>query len=298
MSTQIPSELNVRTRNGTFNVKITPFQDRDTNKIESYTISLGGQKDKCVQILVPTEEGKEGKLIWVESNGTCYLELTSKNKLMQHLIHLGFTLARKINPLCHRYVFDDCSSFPCELPNGKKYTVSMKPFHIAFHGETWYEKYFGAKLVRGQEEYERGKRNLYDSAKKPKTFDFVNPELQELLTPIYNSTTTWYAFFEEISENYGSKKCSIVYPWIVSALIHVFDGSNIFEHIKWYLDLSENKAAEKTPMIEYRSITRGGRKTRKYRRKTNENMTPPIPPVYIMNIPMVKELRYIDYVSK
>jgi hypothetical protein len=168
---------------------------------------------------VPGIGRKEGTLNWISKTiPECYLDAKDITQLSQHNIQLAFTIGRDINPACTRYLLDDCSSFPCSLPNGKKHVVPMKPFYIAFHGSTWYEYYFGAKLVYNHEQYERCKLNLYDSSKKPATFSFKHADLDELLQPLYASTATWWEFFQAIQLRFGDKKCAAVYPWLTDAM--------------------------------------------------------------------------------
>jgi hypothetical protein len=237
---------------------------------------------------VPSIESgkKEGTIMWIEKVGpVCYLTSNDVKNLSQHAVNLAFTIARDINPLCLRYELDDLSSFKCVLPDGHRPVVSMKPFHIAFHGATWYEQYFGAKLVKGHSLYKRLKLNLYDSSKKPATFSFKHKELDEDLAPLYASAHTWNDFFQAIHAKYGDKKCTAVYPWIMSAMLHIFDNNNIFENPKWYIDLRENAEEVKTPAIPFRSyedtLTGGTRK----HKKTECNL----PPVYGYN-PMKLQL--------
>lgn len=297
MNRIFPPEAVIKTDKGTFYLTITPFKNRNTGQSEYYTISLGGKTNKCVQLKVPDihNPNQEGLLIWVESEISCYFFANTTNKMAIHMVNLGFTIAKDINPNCNRYIFDDCSSIKCKLPNGKSQVVSMKPYHIVFHGETWYEKYFGAKLVSNHSIYEKGKLGLCDSAKKTKTFDFIHSDLQEILTPIYDNSATWYDFFREIDTVFKEKKCAMVYPWLVSALLVIFDNNYIFENPKWYIDLSENKLAEKTPSISFIShaVMRGGKKTRKLHR-----LNYPVHVPYIINYPLVQSFNYKEYLQK
>lgn len=286
-------EAILKTSMGSFYVTITPHTNR--NKLgqnDSYTISLGSPRQKCVQINVPSEESgeTEGTLIWVEAKEDCFLSSPKKDKLTQHLVNLGFSVAKDINPLCHRYLFDDCSRIECEISETKKQQMPMGSFHIAFYEETWYEKYFGAKLVRDHEVYLERKRNFFDSAKKPKSFQFVQRDLQEILTPMFEEAHTWHDFFQAISRRFGKKKCTAVYPWILSALIHIFEG-NMFDSPKWYIDLLDNKLAEKTPFIPFISYNvkqKGGKRfTRKRVFYTNS-----IKPHYYVDYPYLQSVNY------
>lgn len=254
-----------------FIFRSTVLLDRDTQAPVSFTINLGSKENFCVQIRVPSKESQEtdAYLMWVEANENCSLESYIKNGIAKHMTLLGLTLARKINPNIKTVSFEDTSSFDCELPNDKEEKVPMKAFHIAFHGATWYEYHFGAMLKRDYNKYCTLKNNIYKPENKPKTFYFINEELQEELEPLYSNTQTWYDFFQEISKKYGKKKCGMVYPWIMSAMNEIFE-CNIYDDTKWYIDFNANKETNYTPMIDYKrySITTGGtrRKTIKQRK--------------------------------
>jgi hypothetical protein len=136
-----PKSAIIKTEKAIFHISITPFTNRDTNEIDNYTVNIGSKNNKCVQLNVPAinTKRKEGKFIWAEKIGpVCYLTSKDNRGLTQYTINLAFTIARDINPECTRYIFEDCSSFYCELPDKSKVCVSMKMFHIAFHGATWY----------------------------------------------------------------------------------------------------------------------------------------------------------------
>lgn len=279
----------IQTDKGKFKLEISQFKNRDTNLVESYGVNVGGPENKCVQIKVPGKDSKiqTGTLIWVESKPTCYIELYNRDKLAQHMVNIGFTIARGLNPVCTRYEFDDCSRITCKLPDGTKKVISMKPLYIAFHGKTWYEHWFNAKLIKDYELYETLKLNIYDSAKKPTEFDFKNESLDAILKPIYNNCKTWHAFFQKISELYSEKKCTVVYPWIYSAMKHIFDYNAIFDNTFWYIDFKENAQIYPTPIIKFAIVKqRGGKFTRRKR------INYPEYPVYDFHYPSIAKMDF------
>jgi hypothetical protein len=294
-----PKNAVIVTPKATMHVTIDPFKNRDTDEIEHYSVSIGSRKSKCVHITVPgiSNTASEGKLNWVSKIvPECYLTAKDNTKLSQHILNLAFTLARDINPACTRYLLDDCSSFPCLLPNGKKQIIPLKPFYIAFHGKTWYEYYFGAQMLHNHETYMRLKLNMYDSAKKPAFFSFNNSELDEILRPLYESSNTWHTFFQAIQTTYGDKKCSVVYPWITDALYLIFDNSNMYDTHKWVIDFETNSEQALTPMISFHAYadlqTGGGRTvTRKVRATTRT------PPIYVRNYYEINNFKYKQFLS-
>ena len=274
----------IKTTYGKFNVTFRIVREKDDKPTE-FTVSIGSIDKKCVQLTVPTLETGEtaAKLLWVESDEGCSLERYIEKGLAQHMTLLGLTIIRLINKNIRTVTFEDMSSFKCDVPDEMSYLktgrksreenkiqVPMKPFHIAFHGATWYEYYFDAKLEKNHNIYCELKRNMYNSEKKPRTFNFINEELQRELEPLYNETTTWYDFFQAIAKKYGKKKCAIVYPWISSAMETIFEG-NIYESpSKWYIDFDENIKKNKTRMLDidtsdFKKIEGGRRITRKNR---------------------------------
>ena len=291
----------ISTDYGKFIVKFSVLKNRNTNEPTSFTINIGSKDKFCIQIKVPSRESKEtdAYLMWVEANEQCSLERHIEKNISQHMTLLGLTLTRKINPNIETVSFEDTSSFECDLPNNTKKQVPMKIFHIAFHEATWYEYYFGAKLQKKYEEYCKLKKNMYKSEHKPKDFDFINPELQEELEPLYKATTNWYDFFQAISKKYNKKKCAMIYPWIIKAMNCIFD-SNIYDDTKWYIDFKANEMQNKTPIIKYSmsdKIFGGSQKKRitlkkRRRRRYTFSRTHIFP-----NIPEIQKMKYKEYLS-
>lgn len=283
-------EYIITTEFGKFICRFTPLFDRNTNEPVSYIINLGSKEKFCIQLSIPSKESKstEGHLLWVEANEDCSLEKFIKSSISKHMVLLGLTLSRNINPNITKILLEDTSSFNCKLPNNTKIQVPMKAFHIAFHNATWYEYYFGAKLQHDHEKYKKLKENIYKSENKPKTFNFINEELQEELEPLYKTSRNWHEFFQAISKQYGDKKCGMVYPWITSAMSDI--AGYYIHDTRWYMDLTSHEVQNKTPMIQYKlnnivpKIQGGGIK-RKNRRFTfsRTHMFPNIPEIQSWN---------------
>jgi len=296
-----PAEYTVRTKNGKFHMKITAVTDRNKTKAESFNINLGSKTRQCVQFTVPLKHtgNTDAKLIWIEAHEECSLERYIEKGIAQHMILLGITIVRHINSAIKTIFFDDTSSFMCTLPNGNEQKVPMKPFHIAFHGATWYEYYFDAKLKKHHSEYLLRKENLFRAESKPATFDFINQELQLELQPLYDASLNWHDFFQAIHAKYEKKKCSVIYPWILQAMNHIFEGS-IFAQIGWYIDLEENKMKNKTHMVPSEIIKnskelKGGRretiKQRRARRYTSSRTD------IFPHIPQIQSWKYHAFLS-
>ena len=293
-----PEKLVITTDRASYHLTITTIPNRNTGAPEHYTIGLGSRKEKCVQLNIPSiESGKtEGTLIWVKKGPACFLDSKKdSNSLTPHTVQLAFTIARDINPNCLIYRFDDASKFPCRMPDNKEEIISLKPFYIAFHGGTWYETQFGARLTKNYELYERLKLNMYDPTKKPISYNFGNASLNEILTPIYSSTKTWGEFFQAIQKNFGDKKCSVVYPWIVNAMnIYIFELDFIFEQPSWYINLKDNDKTPLIPFKAYEDTMAGGSKTRKRKRRVSYYN---LHPVYFRDIPRIQAFDYYKFLG-
>jgi len=293
---EYPDQRIIQTDVGVFHLKITEHINRITNTIESYFIGLGSKNNKCVQISFPSRKSliKDGTLAWVSAMDDCSLEKYIQKGLAHHMVLLGLTIARNINPTLEKIVLDDMSAFKCDLPDNKSYKVDMKPFHIAFHGATWYEYYFDAKLENNDERkiYNRLKANLYNSNKKPPTFIFNNSELQKELEPLYQKSQTWAQFFELIGAKYGKKKCGVVYPWLIHAMKIIFDKTQLYERYYWVIDIRNNNAKTKTPLIpfrsyEYKPSVEASKKHKCYFEKH----------YYMIDIPEVMSMNYTQFLQ-
>jgi hypothetical protein len=294
-------EYIIETSAGRFICKFKASFDRNTKHPTTYNINLGSKEKYCVQLKVPSKETGEtdAYLMWVEADEDCSLETYIAKGLSKHMILLGLTLARKINPNIKTVSFEDTSSFKCILPNKIVKQVPMKAFHIAFHEATWYEYYFDAQLKTDYDRYCALKKNMYKSEYKPKSFDFINEELQKELEPLYENTTNWYDFFKAIENKYGSKKCGMVYPWIMKAMYEIF-RCNIYDDTRWYIDFRLNDKKNKTGIIDFnlRNIEIKGGNVGNKTAKNRKNRRFTFSRTHIFpNIPEIQKLEYDKFYS-
>ena len=246
---------------GEFKCSIQPYFKRNTNDIEEYALSLGG-KDKCVNISIPADSNNRAlKLAWADSTHECTLDSVKiKGNLTQTMLHLAITIAKESAPHVTHILLDDMSHFDCITPNGKKKT-HLPSFYIAFYGKTWYEDKFGAVLNNSEihTKYRKMIQNIYNPEYKPPNFNFINADLNTILTPLYLKTFSWAHFFNVIAETFGEKKCAMVYPWLKNAMKLIFENTKPWDLSEWRIDINQKN----TPTIKYyefsqESIQEGG----------------------------------------
>lgn len=244
--------------------RITDEGERETILL-GYILTIGGLRaPDCLQINVPLK-GDTGYFMWLQSAVGCALEINGrpeqteiKGELTVHMARLGCSLARKINPELRFLELQDSASFTCVFPDGNSYAVNMTDHELAFYQDTYYGRRYGATFASKelQREFEALLPNFENPAKKPETFDFLVPALNDELFGLYTAAKTWKVFFEAISKKWGTKKCQIVYPWIKRALSHIFDGRS-FSGQTLILDF------DTIPVVRFSRVQDGGRGTRR-----------------------------------
>jgi hypothetical protein len=263
-------DSNVKTDVGIFRVKISHTTDVDlvTREIKKtgYSFGIGGNKDTCVFITI-----KDGSDIGFLHNAkvrslvceTTGLQINGEKTV--HMINLLFMFIKERLPHVKYIELDDISEFPCTVnaDNEKEKTIaiSLALYELAFHRQTWYERYFGAELLN------TGLRELYKKdgfyEKKPETYDFKHSLLQTKLESVYKSTSTWKDFFDEIYKY--KEKCKLLIPWYKRVIFSIM-GNISFESQRWIINLSNDKIKD----ISYTFVTTGG--ARKRTRKYNKNI--------------------------
>jgi hypothetical protein len=231
---------------GQFKVSVTPYYNfYDKTQIEYSVLNVGGEFDKCVNLTFHAEgspRSTEAILSWAEViNKSCTTDSQAiKGDATVKMVQLACTILRDIAPYVTWISLSDMSFFMCDTPEGKR-KVALPPFHIAFHDKTWYEDKFHATLLdpHDHQRYRECVQALHTDP-KPGRFEFINDRLTEILSPLYTSSATWKEFFTLIEKHYPRDKCAIVYPWIESALSHVFKengGGDLYVGKDWKIDL-------------------------------------------------------------
>ena len=227
-------------------------------KVDATNVSLGG-KDVCVMLIYNGPE--KSMLHWLGTEARCELQgFPVKGNHTLHLVHIATTFFRALfRDVKHLHLIDS-SSYKCALQNGKLYPISLRESYFLFHGKTYYEDKFHAfpRTADAAETMAVFRAALHDPSKKPAVFRFMDDELQTVLTPLYNTSRTWWDFFQAIQTRWGSQKCTMIYKWHRYALAEMHTAT-IPEH--WTIDIT------KLPWVhpQMKKIG-GGKSTRKHRR--------------------------------
>lgn len=224
-------------------------------------LSIGG-KNVCVFFSIPNDNDTAHLLNLKTTNGGC--ELTGNKISGQNtigMVNLGFTIIRKIAPHIQCIHLDDMSDFPCKVENGKEVGISMIFYSLALYQQAYYEKRFGAYLKN------EVLRTMYEEYKSgfeeplPPNFSFNNKDLEILLRPLYQESTSWKDFFQKVSTL--PNVCQILFPWYRTAIMIIFKDVS-FERQKWIIDLYNNPKLISVEYMEEKLTQKGGkRKTRK-----------------------------------
>jgi hypothetical protein len=229
---------------GSFYVTVTPYYNLyDKTQMEYSVLNVGGEFDKGIQFTFHAEDSPrstEAILHWTEVIGGTTESQAIKGEATVKMVQLACTILQEIAPYVTWISLKDMSFFMCDTPEGKR-KVALPPFHIAFHDKTWYEDKFHATLLdpNDHQRYRACVQALHTDP-KPGRFEFINDRLTEILLPLYTSSSTWKEFFTLIEKHYPRDKCAIVYPWIESALSHVFKengGGDLYVGKDWKMDL-------------------------------------------------------------
>lgn len=239
-----PYERALKTQYGLYKFKATKdvyFINGEKEDL-GIILNLGGKDTNCVQIKVPYE-GTIGKILWIQSGkkNKCSIDNEEQHgEKLIHMVHLGITIVKEINSNLEYLELEDSASFNCMLPDGQKIAMNATDHDIAFYQQSYYEKRYNASIINDKikEEYENNIKGFYDKEKKPLLFDFKNKDIKEELMPLYNSSETWKDFFDMINKKYKKHKCTVVYVWLKSALLHILND-RIYSGLNWKIDVNK-----------------------------------------------------------
>jgi hypothetical protein len=266
---------------GTFRVSIKPHMiiNQQTRQLEhkEYSIRVGGKIPDCV-FLKLSKDGTQGDFTRLDSKEGCSLDppYTVGGEKTTTMGKLAMTIAKELNPNLKVLTLQDSASFPCELPDGKMYQVNSADYELFFYQKAYYDRRYSAILVNPilRSMYEDYKANFTNPEKKPADFDFLEPTLNKVLQPLYMSTKTWKEFIDAISESWKhEKKCKLVYLWLKTALLKVFNNVSISGQA-WEIHLTSEHT------VPYTKVKVGGKYTRKSKRTNHIGLPYPAPRDY------------------
>jgi len=209
---------------------------RDNTQIYSRNFKIDGTYPDCVNVSVIYENNKPADarmyILFDETlNTTVGIMLKYVYSQLPTLTHIKF---------------DDKSYIECANCN----PIPLYYFSIVFNGQTWYEKYFNAKLnddVKYQHYRKKVSEFLYSTEFKTKIpFDrFVSfiDKREEEMTEIYgyyNDANTFNDFLQSIP---NQQRCRLVGSWIERFMKIILN--NAFSNEDWVipfpLEMSDNK---------------------------------------------------------
>jgi len=269
-----------------FTVQKSVSKTYGKNDAQFEYLKIGGD-DMCVEYKFPKHpNNNQGvkqsraepvELQWLHTAGQrCVnnsdIEINKENTVF--LFNVSIQVLKKYIPDVHFIEFLDNSHFFCKIPKQElakqltqktqqqKTKMFLPHYYFLFHeGKTWYDAKFGAYPADPTQRsiYQAFPGNFVNPDKKPKSFDFMNDDLNEMFQPIWAKTKTWKEFIDKIRT--VPEICAKTYPWYLRASNIIRENQMLPE--KWMIDVStispietiggSRKTKEGTPkkMVEY-----------------------------------------------
>ena len=224
----------------------TQMRDED---ILYTAIKIGGNYLDCVSIFINYNNNKplNANMPHAEKCTITHLDKGDGSRIMIKTI---IEYIKQNYPTIKEIKYDDMSSIECatdeelsQATNRKRGThlkpMSLYNLSIAYNGQTWYEKYFGAKKVKKHEKYRERVTTLLQT-KPPPFNDFLKitraPEkLWDELFKFYEGAKTYSDFFHSIPK---PERCQLLRPWIDEFMKHYLD--DVFSNSGWIIPMSIN----------------------------------------------------------
>jgi len=226
-------------------------------RIIAHTYKVGGDYSDCITISykysnnIPISVSMPHLLYEPECAIGSQLERGSGTEL---LIKSAMLYAYKDVPSLPIFTFDDMSHIDCvekdltkPPPRKPIKPLNLSYFSIAYHGMTWYEARFNAKMI-DDAKYTAYKESLTFLTNPEKKLPFkqfleiAQPSLDQIaiLEPIYNTSDTYRQLFESIPERI---RCDTMYMWLPSFMKHYIGTT--FSEKGWKIDV--NNMNERMP---------------------------------------------------
>ena len=227
----------------------TQMRDED---ILYTAIKIGGNYLDCVSIFINYNNNKplNANMPHAMYDEKCAITHLDKGDGSRIMIKTILEYIKQNYPTIKEIKYDDMSSIECatdeelsQATNRKRGThlkpMSLYNLSIAYNGQTWYEKYFGAKKVKKHEKYRERVTTLLQT-KPPHFNDFLKitraPEkLWDELFKFYEGAKTYSDFFHSIPK---PERCQLLRPWIDEFMKHYLD--DVFSNSGWIIPMSIN----------------------------------------------------------
>ena len=212
-------------------------------------IKIGGNYLDCVSIFINYNNNNPLNANMPHAE-KCEITHIDKGDVSRIMIKTILEYIKQNYPTIKEINYDDMSSIECatdeELSQvtNRNCGTHLKPMSlynlsIAYNGQTWYEKYFGAKKVKKHEKYRERVTTLLQT-KPPHFNDFLKitraPEkLWDELFKFYEAAKTYSDFFHSIPK---PERCQLLRPWIDEFMKHYLD--DVFSNSGWIIPMSIN----------------------------------------------------------
>jgi Holliday junction resolvase-like predicted endonuclease len=222
------------------------------DEIIVHTYKVGGDYADCVNISyryennVPVQVKIPHLLYEPECATDSFLESGSGTEIMiKTSIRYSFqdVLLHHVKTLPN-FEFEDDSHLDCVEKNMKKLPprkqrrpLNLAYFYIAYHGKTWYEARFNAKMI-DSEKYKKYRQSLdflTDPRQKVEFVAFlqiIGQPVQNIVETYYRKASTYRDFFEAIPK---TKRCELLSGWLYTFMNH-YIGST-FSDKGWFINV-------------------------------------------------------------
>lgn len=245
-----------------------------TRNIQSYrdeiivhTYKVGGDYADCVNISYRYEKNKpvQAKIPHLLYEPECTTgSLLEKGSGTEIMIKTAIRYAFNDVKTLANFEFQDDSHIDCiekdtRKPPPRKPTqpLSLAYFYIAYHGKTWYEARFNAKMIDAgkYKNYKKSLDFLTDPAQKVDFVRFLQiiGEPLESLEKYYTKALTYREFFEAIPK---TRRCELLSGWLNTFMNH-YIGST-FDDKGWFINVNtmdtpqDGGSASLTRNLKYR----------------------------------------------
>jgi len=236
---------------GKYKFKVTTNIQLYEGRITSHTYKLGGDYGDCINISykyknnIPIKAMLPHLLYEPECAVGGFLEKGSgTEEMIKTAILYAYNDVKSI-PI---FEFEDDSNIDCVKkdmgaapPRKLTKPLNLAFFHIAYHGTTWYEARFNAKMIDAEKhkKYKKSLEFLTDPSKKPEIIENKHAEDSPQLINLekyYNKSLTYRKFFEAIPKE---ERCNILYEWLDTFMKYYI----FYDNRDWFIDARRMNSA-------------------------------------------------------